>query len=54
MNFESEINNDIVVERINIYRATYREAEDFRKFVEADVSTCGNKYLLLTWSHANI
>lgn len=37
MNFEKEINGDIVIEKVNLKRATYKEAEEFRNFVQNDI-----------------
>jgi anti-anti-sigma factor len=45
-NFEREIQYDIVIEKMNISRATFREAEDFRKFIEADVYSGWNKFIV--------
>ncbi len=37
MDFQREINDDIVVEVVNLTRATFREADDFRKILFKDI-----------------
>jgi len=39
MNFEKEIKDDIVIEKVNLIRATYKEAEEFRVFVQSDIES---------------
>ena len=46
MNFEKEILDDIVIEKINIKRATYKEAEDFRNFVQNDIEAGWKKIII--------
>jgi anti-sigma B factor antagonist len=46
MNFEKEIRGDITIENINIERATYREAEEFRKFIQEDIVKGCNKIII--------
>jgi anti-anti-sigma factor len=46
MNFEKETRDDIVVEKINIKRATYREAEEFRNFIQDDIDTGWKKFII--------
>ncbi len=46
MNFEKETRGDIVIENINIERATYREAEEFRKFIQEDIDKGSNKIII--------
>ena len=46
MNFEKETRDDIVIEKINIARATYREAEEFRKFIQEDIEKGWNKLII--------
>jgi len=44
--FEKETSNDVVIGKINLSRATYKEAEEFRKFMQFDVITGQNKYII--------
>ena len=37
MNFEKEFKDDIVIEKVNLNRATYKEAEEFRVFMQNDI-----------------
>ncbi|MDR3609407.1 MAG: STAS domain-containing protein [Ignavibacteriaceae bacterium] len=37
MNFEKEIIEDIVIEKVILKRATYKEAEEFRNLVHNDI-----------------
>ena len=46
MNFEKETRGDIVIEKINIVRATYHEAEEFRKFIQEDIGKGLNKIII--------
>jgi len=46
MNFEKETRGDIIIEKINIERATYREAEEFRKFIQQDIDKGSNKIII--------
>jgi anti-anti-sigma factor len=46
MNFEKEIKEDIVIEKINLKRATYKEAEEFRNFVQSDIEAGWQKIII--------
>ena len=46
MNFEKEIKDDIVIEKVNLKRATYKEAEEFRNFVQNDIETGWQKIII--------
>ena len=46
MNFEKERRGDIVIEKINIERATYREADEFRKFILEDFEKGSKKIIV--------
>jgi anti-anti-sigma factor len=46
MIFEKETSDDIVIGKINISRATYREAEEFRKFMQFDILTGQDKFII--------
>jgi anti-anti-sigma factor len=46
MNFEKEIKEDIVIEKINLIRATYKEAEEFRIFVQNDIEAGWQKIII--------
>ena len=46
MNFEKETRGDILIEKINIERATYKEAEEFRKFIQEDIDKGLNKIII--------
>jgi len=46
MNFEKESRGDIMIEKINIERATYKEAEEFRKFIQEDIDKGLNKIII--------
>jgi len=46
MNFEKEINDDIVIEKVNLIRATYKEAEEFRVFVQSDIEAGWQKIII--------
>ena len=46
MNFEKEINEDIVIEKVNLKRATYKEAEEFRNFVHSDIVAGYHKIII--------
>jgi|ERR1035437_383532 anti-anti-sigma factor len=46
MNFEKEINDDIVIEKVNLIRATYKEAEEFRNFVQNDIEAGWQKIII--------
>jgi anti-anti-sigma factor len=39
MSFVSEIKDDVVIESINLIRATYKEAEDFKKQLNKDIDS---------------
>ena len=44
--FEKEIHGDIVIEKMNISRATFREAEEFWKFIQTDIMSGWNKFII--------
>jgi anti-anti-sigma factor len=46
MNFEKEIKEDIVIEKVNLKRATYKEAEEFRNFVQNDIEAGWHKIII--------
>jgi anti-anti-sigma factor len=46
MNFEKETRGDILIEKINIERATYKEAEEFSKFIQEDIDKGLNKIII--------
>lgn len=46
MNFEKEIKDDIVIEKVNLKRATYKEAEEFRNFVQNDIEAGWQKIII--------
>jgi|ERR1035437_2160508 anti-anti-sigma factor len=46
MNFEKEIKEDIVIEKVNLKRATYKEAEEFRNFVQNDIEAGWQKIII--------
>jgi anti-anti-sigma factor len=46
MNFEKEIKEDIVIEKVNLVRATYKEAEEFRIFVQNDIEAGWQKIII--------
>jgi len=46
MNFEKEINDDIVIEKVNLLRATYKETEVFRNFVQNDIEAGWQKIII--------
>src|ERR1017187_1154158 len=46
MNFEKEIKEDIVIEKVNLKRATYKEAEEFRIFVQNDIEAGWQKIII--------
>jgi anti-anti-sigma factor len=46
MNFEKEIKEDIIIEKINLIRATYKEAEEFRIFVQNDIEAGWQKIII--------
>ncbi|MDR3667943.1 MAG: STAS domain-containing protein [Ignavibacteriaceae bacterium] len=46
MNFEKEIKEDIVIEKVNLKRATYKEAEEFRIMVQNDIEAGCQKMII--------
>jgi anti-anti-sigma factor len=46
MNFEKEINEDIVIEKVNLKRATYKEAGEFRNIVQSDIEAGWQKIII--------
>ena len=46
MNFEKELKDDIVIEKINLKRATYKEAEEFKNFVQNDIEAGWKKIII--------
>jgi anti-anti-sigma factor len=46
MNFEKEINEDIVIEKVHLKRATYKEAEEFRNFIQSDILAGWHKIII--------
>lgn len=46
MNFEKEIKEDIVIEKVNLKRATYKEAEEFRNIVQSDIEAGWQKIII--------
>ena len=46
MNFEKEIKEDIVIEKVNLKRATYKEAEEFRNIVQNDIEAGWQKIII--------
>ena len=46
MNFEKEIKEDIVIEKVNLKRATYKEAEEFKNFVQSDIEAGWQKIII--------
>ena len=46
MNFEKETRGDITIEKINIERATYREADEFRRFIQEDIEKGSGKIII--------
>jgi len=46
MDFEKETINDVVIEKINLSRATYKEAGEFRKIIESDISGGCDKFII--------
>jgi len=46
MNFEKEICENIIIEKINLSRATCREAEEFRNFIDVDINSDNVNYII--------
>ena len=46
MNFEKEINENIVIEKVNLKRATYKEAEEFRNIVHEDIEAGWHNFII--------
>ena len=46
MNFEKEIEDDFVIEKVNLIRATYKEAEELRNFVQSDIEAGWKKIII--------
>jgi len=46
MNFEKEIKDDIIIEKVNLKRATYKEAGEFSNFIQSDIKAGWNKIII--------
>jgi anti-anti-sigma factor len=46
MNFGKEFQEDIVIEKVNLKRATYKEAEEFRSIVQGDIEAGWQKIIV--------
>jgi anti-anti-sigma factor len=46
MNFEKEFKDNIVIEKVNLKRATYKEAEEFRNFIQNDIKAGWQKIII--------
>jgi anti-anti-sigma factor len=46
MNFEKEIKDDIIIEKVNLIRATYKEAKEFMNFIQNDIEAGWKKIII--------
>lgn len=46
MNFEKEIKEDILIQKINIKRATFRETDEFRELLQGDINNGWKKMIV--------